>query len=76
MQPSFPDFEGCTRWRLCGAAYPKLHCSPTFSPGQRGREGGDSDWEETGVARENRQRKARVGIEPTACLLSGNSVSH
>lgn len=59
MQPSFPDFEGCTRWRFCGAAHPKLHCGPTFSPGQRGREGGDSDWEEAGVPRE----KLRVKLE-------------
>lgn len=24
----FPKFEVCTIWRLCGPAYPKLHCGP------------------------------------------------
>lgn len=34
MHPSFPGFEGCTRWTFHGPAYPKVHSCPAFSPGQ------------------------------------------
>lgn len=37
MQLSFPVFEGCARWKFCGAAYPK-HCGFRLFPQDREEE--------------------------------------